>query len=149
ALYGLGRPKTVLRLTVIWATAGWALGVPLTIAFGMHGFALAMSIVSWLSILSVREINKVVRVSFVPDLVRVFVCAAVPAALIAVSARFLVHNAFQLAGVALAGVVGYIGLMYASGQLDDVRPMLRMAARTRKPVVAQPVPVEQAVSEHA
>lgn len=129
ALYGLGRAKVVLRLTLTWAIAGWALGVPFTLAFGMHGFALAMSIVSWLSILSVRELNKVVRVRFVPELVKIFVMAAIPAAIVAGLSRFLVHNAFQLAGLASAGVAGYVALMLVTGELNEVKSLIAGARR--------------------
>jgi len=144
ALYGLGRARVVLRLTMIWALAGWALGVPLTLLVGADGFALAMSLVSWLSILAVLELNKIVKVRFVPTLLRIFIFAGIPAAIIAVFSRFIVHNAFQLAGVAAAGVGAYLALMFFSGELDDAVAMLRRA-RTRAPVVDHP----GAAIEHA
>jgi len=136
ALYAVGRAKEVLRLTIIWAVAGWALGVPFTLIFGKNGFALAMSLVSWLSVLSVRELNKVVRVTFVRELVRIFVLAAIPAAIIAIVSPPLVHNVYELAAFGVAGVGGYLGLMYVFGELDEIRTMIH-AARTRShPAVA-------------
>ncbi len=143
ALYGLGRAKVVLRLTVIWAIAGWGLGVPFTLMFGKNGFALAMSIVSWLSLLSVREINKVVRVTFVKSMLRIFVLAAIPAGLIAVLSAPLVHNVYQLAIAGLLGLGAYAGLMYLFGELDDIKAMISKARAKRHPVVAATLhPVE-------
>jgi O-antigen/teichoic acid export membrane protein len=131
ALYGLGRAKTVLRLTMVWAVAGWALGVPLTFVFHQNGFALAMSIVSWLSFMSVREMNKVVRINFVPEMVRICVFAGIPAIVIAFSARFLVHNAFELIAVGGAGLLGYLGLMYLGGELNEIKSMIVHARSPR------------------
>lgn len=139
ALYGLGRAKVVLRLTLIWAVAGWSLGVPLTLLVGKNGFALAMSIVSCLSVLSVIEMNKVVKVHFVKPLLRILVFAGIPSVVIAVTSRFIVHNAYQLAGVALAGVLGYLALMFAAGDLNELRVMLRHARHRAPPADAAPV----------
>lgn len=146
ALYGMGRAKTVLRLTMIWAIAGWALGVPLTFVFHQNGFALAMSIVSWLSVLSVREMNKIVRVRFVPEMLRICVFAGIPALVIAGTSRFLVHNAFELIAVGLGGLGAYLGLMYLAGELDEVKAMIRHA---RAPRAARPTTDATTVAEHA
>jgi O-antigen/teichoic acid export membrane protein len=125
ALYSVGRAKVVLRLTLTWAAAGWALGVPLTLIIGEHGFALAMSVVSWLSIMSVREMNKVVKVRFVGAMVKVAVLSAIPAAIVGATARFVVRDAFSLAAMAAAGVLGYVALMLASGELDEPLAMIK------------------------
>ncbi|MFA5891179.1 MAG: oligosaccharide flippase family protein [Actinomycetota bacterium] len=145
ALYGLGRARAVLRLTLIWAVAGWALGVPLTLWIGKDGFALGMFAVSWLAVLSVREMNKVVRVNFVRPLLRILVLSAIPAVVVASFARFVVHDSLQLVAVGALGVAGYLGLMFAAGELDDVRAMIRRArapiapARPPAPVAAEAV----------
>lgn len=146
ALYGLGRARTVLRLTLIWAVAGWAVGVPMTLWIGKDGFALAMCAVSWLSVLSVREMNKVVRVNFVRPLLRVFVLSAIPAAVVGSFARFVVHDSLQLALVAAVGVLGYLGLMFGAGELDDVRAMIR---RARTPVASVRPSATEAVTDRA
>ena len=143
ALYSVGRAKVVLRLTLIWAAAGWALGVPLTLGIGQHGFALAMSLVSWLSILSVREMNKVVKVHFVPALIKISVLAAIPAILIGATARFVVRDAWTLTAMAAAGVLGYLALMLASGELDE--PLALIKRRLGK----SPAPVAEGAVEHA
>jgi len=139
ALYALGRAKVVLRLTLIWAAAGWALGVPLTLVFGKHGFAAAMSIVSWLSFLSVRETNKVVKVHFVPALVKIFVLAAIPAIPIAAFGRHWIHDAWQLAGVGALGGLAYLGLLIAFGELGDLLRHWRATRRTRTTEMAPEV----------
>jgi O-antigen/teichoic acid export membrane protein len=147
ALYGLGRAKVVLRLTIIWAIAGWALGVPFTLWFGMNGFAIAMSVVSWLSILSVREINKVIRIHFVKEMMRVFVLAAIPATILAVVTPPFVHNVYQLAIAGALGVGGYLGLMYLFGELDEIRTMIRTSRSKSHPAVAASVAAKAV--EHA
>lgn len=146
ALYGLGRARTVLRLTVIWAIAGWALGVPLTIWLGPHGFAAAMCVVSWLSILTVREMNKVVKVSFVPTVCKIFVLAGIPAAIVAGIARFVVTDGLSLVLLATAGGLVYLGLMYAAGELADLRRMV--ARRKPAPATVAAVAEAKAVIEH-
>lgn len=127
ALNSLGRAKTVLRLTVIWAIAGWALGIPLTLWLGMHGFAASMSIVTWLSFLNVRELNKIVRISFVPALLRLLVLAAIPATAAAVLAPLVVHSVVSLVALGLAGGFGYLALLVVSGELGEARRALRVA----------------------
>jgi O-antigen/teichoic acid export membrane protein len=150
ALYGLGRAKTVLRLTLIWAAAGWALGVPLTLVFHQHGFALAMSVVSWLSILSVRELNKVVKVRFVPELLRITGLAAIPAAIIAVFAHLVVHSAIEVVAVGAGGALSYLILMYGFGELDELKDLVRHGRRAPSPphAPAAAAPVEEA-TQHA
>lgn len=125
ALYGVGKARTVLRLTTVWAIAGWALGVPLTLVFGMEGFAAALCLVSCLSWMTVREMNKIVKVSFIVPLLRIGVLAAFPAMLIAAYARFIVHDAYTLLGLAVAGGAGYLLLMFVAGELNDIVAMLR------------------------
>jgi len=124
ALYGLGRAKVVLRLTVVWALAGWALGVPFTLVFGMHGFAMSLSIVSMLSFMAVAELRKVVDVTFAPQLVRIFVYAALPAGVVALF-QASVSNVFELAALGLAGGAGYVALMWLGGELEDLRRLMR------------------------
>ena len=136
ALYSLGRSKVVLRLTVIWALAGWGLGIPLTFAIGMHGFALAMSVVSCLSVLSVIELRKVVKVDFVAPLVRVLVIAAIPTAVIAAVAH-TVQNVFELAALGAAGMAGYVVAMFFAGELHDLRGVIERARARRTAGVAE------------
>lgn len=142
ALYGLGKARTVLRLSVIWALAGWGIGVPLTLAVGAHGFAAAMCIVSWMSIMAVREMNKVIKVSFVPTLLKIFTLAAIPASIVAATARFVVTDAFSLVAMGAAGGAAYLGLMWVTGELADVKSLI---ARRRARASASP----GAVVEHA
>lgn len=125
ALYGMGKARTVLRLTTTWAIAGWGLGVPLTLLFGMEGFAAALCLVSCLSWMTVREMNKIVKVSFIVPLLRIGVLAGFPAALIAAYARFIVHDAYTLLATALAGAAGYLLLMFIAGELHEVVAMLK------------------------
>lgn len=147
ALYSLGRAKVVLRLTVIWALAGWALAVPATLAFGMHGFALAMSAVSLLAVLSARELNKVVRVDFVRPLARMFVLAAIPAGAVALVAH-QVRNSGQLALLALAGGLAYLVGLALAGELRELRAYVR-SARARPAVATAVARVPAEVPEHA
>jgi O-antigen/teichoic acid export membrane protein len=137
----MGRSKVVLRLTVIWALAGWGLGVPLTFAIGTHGFALAMSVVSWLSILSVIELNKIVRISFVPQLRRIFLFALIPALVVAGVAH-TAQSALEVLALLVAGSAGYVVLMLLGGELEDIRAML---ARRRARAAAAP----KEAAEHA
>ncbi|MCA1830995.1 MAG: oligosaccharide flippase family protein [Actinobacteria bacterium] len=142
ALYGVGRAKKVLQLTMIWGAAGWALGVPLTFVFPQYGYPLALCIVSCLSYMSVREMNKVVRVTFIPQMVKIAVLAAIPSIPIALYCRFLVHNVFELAGVAVAGGVAYLVLMWLAGELDEIVEMMRNSRTRRVPLgVPEPAPV--------
>lgn len=143
ALYALGRARVVLRLTAIWAAAGWALGVPLTLWLGRDGFAAAMSIVSWLSILTVREMNKVCKVSFVRPLLRTLVLAAIPAIPIAAFGRHVIHDPWSLAGIGAAGVAGYVVLMLAFGELGQ---LVRAWRASRRPA---PVPRKEVAAEGA
>ncbi|MFP5225103.1 MAG: oligosaccharide flippase family protein [Actinomycetota bacterium] len=145
ALYGVGRAKTVLRLTLVWAIAGWALGIPLTLAVGMHGFAIAMSIVSWLSFMSVRAINKVVKISFIPDLLRITFIAAVPASVCAIASAAFVHDAWQLLALAIAGGIAYLSGLWLSG---DLKMVLKLVQHSRKPH-PQPIVATQVVTENA
>lgn len=140
ALYGMGQAKTVLRLTITWAIAGWALGVPLTLIFGMEGFAGALCLVSCLSWMTVREMNKIVKVNFVVPLLRIGVLAAFPAALIAAYARYIVHDAYSLLGTAVAGGLGYLLLMFIAGELHEVGALLKRRARTAPPVIGNEGP---------
>lgn len=129
ALYGLGKAKTVLRLTVIWGIAGWGLGVPFTYFFGFHGFAAALSLVSCLSVLTVIEMNKVVKIQFVRPLLRILVMSAIPAGIVAVVSPYVVHNAYSLAALGLAGGLGYLLLMLLAGELHEIVRILKIAVR--------------------
>jgi hypothetical protein len=64
-------------------------------------------------------------------MIRILVFAGIPAVIIAASARFIVHNPYQLIGVAAAGVGAYLGLMYAAGELEEVKDMIRHARMPR------------------
>jgi teichuronic acid exporter len=145
ALYGLGRAKTVLRLTLVWAAAGWALGVPLTLMMGMHGFALAMSVVSWLSFMAVRALSKEVRISFVPAMLRISLVAAIPAGICALLSGPLVRNAWQLAALAIAGGAAYLVGLKMTGDIDVITSMLRR----RRPATSPSVVVQEVAAEHA
>lgn len=134
ALFSVGRAKVVLRLTLIWASAGWLLGVPLTLAIGLHGFALAMSIVSWLSILSVREMNKVVKVRFVPGMVKISILAGIPSLILAGTARFVVRDSLTLMMMGLAGILFYVALMLVTGELDEPIEMIKRKLSRATPV---------------
>lgn len=133
ALYALGQAKAVLRLSMIWAVAGWALAVPAVLLVGYHGFALAMALVSTLSVLTVRELNRFVKVRFVPGLIKIFTLSAIPAAVVASVARILVHSVVSLAALAAAGGALYLLLLYLTGELDGIRTAIleRRAAAAR------------------
>lgn len=151
ALYGLGRAKTVLRLTLVWAIAGWAIGVPLTLLLGMHGFAVAMSAVSWLSFMAVRALSREVQISFVPAMLRISVAAAIPAGICALLSGPLVRNAWQLAALALVGGAAYLAGLKVTGDLDVVKPLLHRRRAAPAVTIASPsvVSVTEVAAEHA
>ncbi|HEX9774474.1 MAG TPA: oligosaccharide flippase family protein [Actinomycetota bacterium] len=135
ALYGLGRAKTVLRLTMIWAAVGWALAVPLTLWIGMNGFAVAMSLVSCLSILAVSALRREIKIRILAPLVRILIIAAIPAALIG-AVSHMVRDSFQLAGLAAAGGFAYLALLYLAGEMAEVRDLIGRLGFTRRKAVA-------------
>lgn len=126
ALYGLGRAKQVLKLTVIWTIAGWGLAVPLTLWLGFTGFAAAMAIVSTLSYLSVREIKKVTDIRFARTSIRILAIAGMPALAVYVLAPHVVHDLVTLAGLGFAGGIGYLLLMLWTGEVREVRRLLKV-----------------------
>ncbi len=125
ALYGLGRAKQVLKLTIIWTIAGWGLAIPFTLWMGFTGFAAAMACVSLLSLLTVREINKVMPIRFVRASLRLLSMASVPAFGVWAAAPHVVHDFFSLAALAVSGLLAYAALLYVTGELRDARAMLR------------------------
>jgi PST family polysaccharide transporter len=125
ALYGLGRARQVLKLTVIWTIVGWGLAIPLTLRFGITGFAGAMALVSSLSVMSVFEVNKVIKIHFVPTLLRIFCYAALPALAVWALAPHIVHDLVSLAFLGFAGGVAYLSLMYVGGELTEARQLMR------------------------
>lgn len=127
ALHGLGRAKVVLKLSVIWAIAGWALAVPMTIWIGYNGFALAMAFVSILSVLSVIEMNKVVKISFVRDQVKLAVIAGVPAIAVWVMSYSVVHGVPSLLALGGFGTLAYIGLLAVTGEIAEARALVKGA----------------------
>lgn len=127
ALHGVGRAKVVLKLSTIWAIAGWAIAVPLTLWVGFNGFALAMVFVSSLSVLSVREMNKIVKISFVRDQIRLAVTAAIPALAVWFMSYRVVHGVPSLLALAAFGGLSYIGLLALTGQISEVRAIVKGA----------------------
>lgn len=124
ALYGLGRARQVLKLTVIWTIVGWALAIPLTKRYGITGFAAAMALVSLLSVMSVIEVRKIIEIRFVPTLLRIFVFAALPALGVWVLAPHVVHNLVSLAFLGFAGGVAYLSFMWMGGELTEARGLI-------------------------
>ena len=129
ALYGMGRAKQVLKLTVIWTIVGWGLSVPLTLKIGYNGWALAMLLTSTLSVLSVREVNRVIKISFVPTLVRIFASAALPALGVWVLAPHIVHDLTSLAFLGFAGGIGYLSLMVMGGDGREAQRLMKMVLK--------------------
>ncbi len=127
ALHGVGRAKVVLKLTTVWAIAGWALAVPLTRWIGMNGFALAMVFVSSLSIMSVIEMNKVVKIRFVRDQIKIAIIAGIPAIAVWVMSYSVVHGVPSLLALAAFGGLSYIGLLAVTGEIAEVRLMVKGA----------------------
>jgi len=125
ALHGVGRAKTVLKLTTIWAIAGWAIAVPMTLWIGYNGFALAMAFVSMLSVLSVIEMNKVVKISFVRDQIKIAIIAGVPAFAVWVMSYQVVHGIPSLLGLAAFGGLSYVGLMALTGEIREARALVK------------------------
>ncbi|MHB8510922.1 MAG: oligosaccharide flippase family protein [Actinomycetota bacterium] len=127
ALQGVGRAKVVLKLSVIWAIAGWAIAVPMTLYIGFNGFALAMVLVSSLSLLSVREMNKVVKISFIPELLKFAILSGVPAIGVWVMSYRVVHGVPSLIALAGFGGLAYIGLLSVTGEVTEFRTMIKGA----------------------
>lgn len=136
ALYGLGRAKQVLKLTVIWTVAGWGLGVPMTLWFGFTGFAAALAIVSSLSLLAVYEIRKVIDVRFARMQIRLLAIAGLPALAVWVAAPHVVHSVATLGGLGVAGGTAYVLLLLVTGEFGDARRLLKETVRAR--VVEEP-----------
>lgn len=129
ALYGIGRAKTVLKLTAIWTVAGWGLAVPATLWLGFNGFAAAMAVVSLLSYLSVLEMNKVIKIEFVRTSLRLLAIAAIPAGFVWAMAPVVVQDSVSLAVLGGLGGAIYLGLLYLAGELAEVRTLLRTAVQ--------------------
>lgn len=127
ALYGLGRARQVLKLTIIWTIAGWGLAVPLTLWMGFTGFAVAMACVSTLSVLAVREINKVMPIRFVRTSMRLLSMAALPAIAVWAAAPHVAHDFLSLFVLAATGGLAYVALLIVTGEVGDVRRMLKVA----------------------
>jgi len=125
ALHGVGRAKTVLKLSTIWAVAGWAISVPLTLWIGYNGFALGMAFVSLLSVLSVIEMNKIVKVTFVRDQLKIALIAGLPAFAVWVMSYQVVHGIPSLLGLGAFGGLSYIGLMALTGEIREARRLVK------------------------
>jgi PST family polysaccharide transporter len=126
ALYGLGRAKQVLKLTIIWTIAGWGLAIPFTLWLGFTGFAAAMACVSLLSLLTVREINKIMPIRFVRTSLRLLSMAAVPAFGAWAAAPHVVHGFLSLAALAISGMGAYAALLFVTGELRGARNLLKV-----------------------
>ena len=127
ALHAVGRANVVLRLTVVWTIAGWGLSVPLVLVLGWTGFAVAMAIVSQMSILSVWEIRRLTPVRILPQIALPFACAAATGAAVRLGAAPLVEGLGSLALAGFGGVVLYLALLAAFGGrrlLGELRPLL-------------------------
>lgn len=125
ALHGVGRAKTVLKLTTIWAIAGWALAVPLTLWIGYNGFALAMAFVSLLSVLSVIEMNKVVKIRFVRTQLKLAIIAGIPAFAVWIMSYQVVQGIPSLLALAGFGGLSYLGLLVLTGEFGEARRLVR------------------------
>ncbi|MCA1832382.1 MAG: lipopolysaccharide biosynthesis protein [Actinomycetota bacterium] len=131
ALYGLGRAKQVLRLTIIWTIAGWGLGVPMTLAWGFTGFAAALAIVSSLSLLAVYEIRKVIDLRFARMQIRLMAMAALPSLGVWIAAPRVVHSVATLGAVGIAGGCVYVFILFITGEIGDARRLLKETVRAR------------------
>lgn len=125
ALYGVGKAKTVLKLSTIWAIAGWAIGIPLTAWLGFNGFALSTVIVSTLSVLSVREMNKIVKISFVRTQVKLAIIAGLPAFAVWVMSYQVVHGIPSLLALGGFGGLAYLGLLALTGEMNEARSLVK------------------------
>lgn len=124
-LAALGDTRTTLRFALLWLVTTWVLGVPLVLAFGGVGYALANAGVLATNFLLFRVAQSRVALRLVP--------ATVPVWLWAGSVGVLVHVAARTWGcaslVALAGYIAAGGLLYFAG-------LAALAPRELRQVVA-------------
>lgn len=112
ALYALGRSDSVLKLNVIWMILAWGLGVPLVLWLGYEGIPLSSALISVTVVLTVREMDRHIRISILPN-----VLPSLAAASIAGIAAYLLLGPMidGLIGLGLAAVGG--GFVYLASIL--------------------------------
>jgi O-antigen/teichoic acid export membrane protein len=127
-LNALGESRMALGFALMWMLSTWVLGVPLILAFGAVGFALANALVQLTNLLLFRVAHR--RVRF--DLRALagpgwLVAAAVGAAVVAAEQVLPVRNLIGLALYAGAFLAAYGGICWSrwSGDVRNIWAMAR------------------------
>jgi O-antigen/teichoic acid export membrane protein len=110
-LAALGDTRTSLRFAFIWLIATWLLGVPLVLAAGGIGYALASAGVLATNLLLFRVARARLQFRLLPATAPVWMWAATVGVLVHVAAR--VHPCTTL--VELAVYLAGGGLLYVAG----------------------------------
>jgi SAM-dependent methyltransferase len=105
----------VLKLNVVWTIAIWGLSVPLVLAFGFVGYALAIALVAELAIFAVWECRKLLDVRVLPQIRLPLACSAVAGGVAALAAHRLVGGIAGMAVVAASAAALYAALILVFG----------------------------------
>ncbi len=127
-LAALGDTRTSLRFALLWLVTTWALGVPLVLALGGIGYALANAGVLATNLLLFRVAQARVDVRLVPATAPIWLWATTVGVVVHVAAR--VFGCTSLVG--LAGHLAVGGLLYVAGlALLAPRELRQVVAWTR------------------
>jgi O-antigen/teichoic acid export membrane protein len=107
-LAALGDTRTSLRFAFIWLVATWVLGVPLVLAYGGVGYALANAGVLATNLLLFRVAHGRLQFRLLPATAPVWLWAVAIGVLVHVAARaYPCTTIAQLGGYLVAGAVAY------------------------------------------
>lgn len=128
ALNALGKATTTFLVSSLWMVSTWVFGVPLTLAWGLHGFGIAMVCVSLTNVVLYlivwRELGVNAAHAYWPSWP---LAAALSGVLYIIQSHWRPSNVSQLAGYAIGTVLLYVAALWLSSprKLAIVRRLLR------------------------
>jgi PST family polysaccharide transporter len=137
SLYALGRPGTILKLSLFWACGSWVLAAPLALCIGWMGLPVAVLLLSVTVLLPIHEVRKSIPVDVVTPLTKPAL-AALLAVAVAIAVRLTLGGTLPavLLIVAVGGIVYTTSIILLDGRwlgtelLSSLPPSL--SARLRK-----------------
>jgi O-antigen/teichoic acid export membrane protein len=139
-LNALGRAHTTLLVSSMWMVSTWVIGVPLTLAWGLHGFGIAMICVSLTNLVLYwivwRELGVNPAKAYWPAWP---LAAGLSCLLYLIQLHWIPSNIMELAAYAVVTLVVYGAGLWTSSpsQVAVVRRMLRGTPSAQPLIAAQ------------
>lgn len=115
-LNAVGQIKTTLKLMTFWTVLTWLLTPTLVYFYDFVGVAVASSIISFTSVLTIILVKRFLNVGVLDAIILPILASAAMAVFIYTLSKVFIRDWFTLIVSILLGVVFYLGIIYLFGR---------------------------------